>query len=193
MYFSFDHQGSGKFDKEESYALFEIVMEQRATSDIQQLRSTVIDWMPISQALNRPVNSVRMHYDYAIWTPLARLLSGGYEAEACKKELCDAILAEEAETWRRELCEAILADEAVSERRAVRWREMHGRFPNVGPYAMLHFIGNITRQKTVTFRERLQLYLDNPPNPKQAKRAAMCQLDFGMIWRTYSKLGKTNA
>ena len=165
------------FNKEESFALLEMVMGQRATSDIQQLRSSNVDWGPISRALNRHANSLRAHYDNAIWTPLARLLSGGEESQV--------------EAWKKELCEAILADEAVTERRAVHWREMHGRFPDVGHYAMLHFLGNCTKghEKTVTFRERIQHYLQNPPNPKRAR--VKNRLDFGMIWGTYSKLRET--
>ena len=166
------------FDKEESVALLEMVMEQRATSDIEKLRPSNVDWAPISRALERAANPVKAHYDCAIWTPLARLLSVGDESEV--------------DAWKIEFCRAILADEAVTERRAIRWREMHGRFPDVGPYAMLNFIGNCTKrhEKTVTFRERIQHYLDNPPDPRRAKN---WRLGHELIWEQYSKLRETYA
>ena len=166
------------FDKEESVALLEMVMEQRATSDIEKLRPSNVDWAPISRALERAANPVKAHYDCAIWTPLARLLSVGDESEV--------------DAWKIEFCRAILADETVTERRAIRWREMHGRFPDVGPYAMLNFIGNCTKrhEKTVTFRERIQHYLDNPPDPRRAKN---WRLGHELIWEQYSKLRETYA
>lgn len=165
-------KASGIFKTEESVALLEMVVEQRATSDIERLMSSTVDWGPISCALKRQAHSVRSHYDYAIWTPLARMLSGGDELAV--------------EGWKSELCEAILADEAATERRAIRWREMHGRFPDVAPQAMLHFIGNITKrhERAVTFRERIQHFLENPPNPKLVTN----RLDVGMMWGLYSKL-----
>ena len=173
------------FKKEESYTLFELVIEQQDGSDIQQLRATNIDWGPISSTLNRSAKSLRMHYDNVIWTPLARLITGGFEAEADNTKLLNAILAEEAEMWRRELCEAILEDEAVSERRAIPWQKMQNRFPNVGKYAMLHFIGNCLkgRNQSLTFRERLKLYLEKPPNAKVVKSRG--RFDFGEIWEIY--------
>ena len=130
------------------------------------------------RALERAANPVKAHYDCAIWTPLARLLSVGDESEV--------------DAWKIEFCRAILADETVTERRAIRWREMHGRFPDVGPYAMLNFIGNCTKrhEKTVTFRERIQHYLDNPPDPRRAKN---WRLGHELIWEQYSKLRETYA
>ena len=166
------------FDKEESVALLEMVMEQQATSDIEKLRPSNVDWAPISRALERAANPVKAHYDCAIWTPLARLLSVGDESEV--------------DAWKIEFCRAILADKTVTERRAIQWREMHGRFPDVGPYAMLNFIGNCTKrhEKTVTFRERIQHYLNNPPDPRRAKN---WRLGYELIWEQYSKLRETYA
>jgi len=173
---------SGMLEEDESYKLLTLVMEQKATSDIQELRTENINWGPISNELNRSAKSLRTHYDCAIWTPLARILSDGLEAEARNSKLCQALLAEDALTWKRELCEAILAHEAVTERRGIRWPEMHDKFANVGPYAMLNFIGNCTKGKEgMSFRECLRSYLENPTSAAKSKS----KLDFGVILEIY--------
>ena len=46
-------EASGILEKEESYKLLEQVMEQQATSDIHKLKSSNIDWVTISNTLNR--------------------------------------------------------------------------------------------------------------------------------------------
>ena len=179
-------EASGMLEKEESYNLLKEVMEQKATSDIQELKSDNINWGPISNSLNRSANSLRMHYDCAIWTPLARILSDGLEVEASNRELCQALLSEDAVIWKRDLCETILADETVTERRGIRWSEMYEKLPNVGPYAMLNFIGNCTKIKRegLTFRECLQTYLENPSN-SAIKPKSKSKLDFGVILEIY--------
>ena len=68
------------------------------------------------------------------------------------------------------------------ERRGIRWPEMHGKFPNVGPYAMLNFMGNCTKRKGISFRECLQSYLENPTGAAKSKKS---KLDFGVILEIY--------
>ena len=104
--------------------------------------------------------------------------------------------------WKEELCRAILADETVRERRAIRWQEMSGRFPDVALNAMLQFVGNCVKKPdarrkhadgtTLTFRESIQSYVDKrgpqEGEMRRSRKAFTARLSrVGDLWTVYCK------
>ena len=62
-----EYEVCGSFSIMESVNMLEMAMDQRETSDIEELKSENLDWGRIAGALKRQAYSVRVHYDSNIW------------------------------------------------------------------------------------------------------------------------------